>query len=154
VTSHIEVLQNVLFVNAVYQNVKINSLPSAITTGNCSICGQLLKVKIINNSTPIESMVNFIPNSAYNFVVTLIFSSSLSSFTLEVTLNPIFSNFFSAADMNQKASVVINPSNLSTLNLLAAAASTTNSVASNDAILDGPDNSIPPTVLSALFSAK
>ena len=133
----ISVLQRVGIVNAIYQNVMISYLPSALTANGCPNCRYILNATLVaapTNST-IES--NYILGTQYQYVVTAITPNTLSTGTLTFTLqlNSTLSNFFSPADMAQKQTVVVD---LSTVSMYAIQSiGVTNSAISSQDYLGG-----------------
>jgi hypothetical protein len=115
-SSLISVLQRVGIVNAVYQNVLLGSLPTALTANGCPNCKHLLNTTLIFApiNTTIES--TYILGTQYQYVVTAITPNPLSTGTLIFTLqiNSTYASFFSPADMAQKQTVVVD---LSTINM-------------------------------------
>lgn len=147
--TRIQAKQNVLFVNAVYQNILVSDLPSALASDGCPACPHLLRVAASSGPADLQVAVNYIPNTTHNFVVTLICPSGLAPISLEVSLNPVLASFFTAADMSQKIPISINPSALAALNLITAPGQTS-SLAISAPTLDksGQVESIPATVLN------
>lgn len=111
----ITVLQRVGIVNAVYQNVLLESLPTKLTADDCPNCKYLLNATLVSApaNTAIES--KYIPRSQYQYVVTAITPNSLSTGTLIFTLqlNSTYASDFSPADMAQKQTVVVDLSTIS-----------------------------------------
>jgi cysteine-rich repeat protein len=117
-TSKITLLKNVIFGNALYQNVFLTPLPKNLTANGCPNCPNLINATLY--SAPSGAIVNsnFIPNTEYNYVLTAIIPNATNLtgiLVLGVSLNQNYSAYFSASEMSQIQFLTVNLSSVPVL---------------------------------------
>lgn len=111
VSSRISLLRNVVFGNALYQNVLLAPLPTNLTANGCPFCPNLINATLV--TAPAGSIIesNFIGGTQYQYVLTAIIpntSISTGVIILNVRLNTTYSDYFSAADIAQQQTLTID----------------------------------------------
>lgn len=126
-----------VFGNALYQNVFVSPLPSALTANSCPSCPFLLNATLPNAPANSTIQSNFIPGTQYQYVLAVILPNTTStqsgSLTFSVKINSTYSTYFSGADMAQEQFVTVN---LATVQVITPQLSTvTNSLSSEVEVL-------------------
>ena len=97
-------LKNVIFINALYQNVLAAPLPANFTANGCANCPFLLSVTLYAAPAGSIANVTFIQGTQYQYVIAVIFPSGTKmegNLVIGVSFNKTLASFFTAADMAQ-----------------------------------------------------
>jgi hypothetical protein len=103
-SSKLSLRSNVVGNGVVYQGVAMSLMPTQILADGCTICDQLLLVKIVSSFPSATASVSFVTNSQYWFLITFDFTGAdfIPTFQFTVQINPIYATYFTSADMAQK----------------------------------------------------
>lgn len=103
-SSRLTLRSNVVGNEVVYQGVAMSLMPTQILADGCTICDELLLVKVVSSYASATASVSFVTNSQYWFLITFDFTGApfIPNFQFTVQINPIHANYFTAPDMAQK----------------------------------------------------
>jgi len=116
-TTTLSLKGNVIGNSIVFQGIALSIMPTAILTDNCNICNDLLLVNYVSTYSAVNINTEYVINSQYWFIIYFDFNgaSFIPSFQFTVQINPLYAQYFNAADMTQKVSGTINPTTGATL---------------------------------------
>lgn len=85
-------------------------LPQNLTANNCSSCNNILNISIISASSVPRVSISYITATQYKFVARFNFGVLATNqfLTFSIRINPSFSGYFSATDMQQVKIVTID----------------------------------------------
>lgn len=95
-------------VGKVVQGVRLSYIPKCFTDNDCVNCFKILDVKVFESNIPIQTTINYIPNSDGQFLIEYTFGGIITStfFKYQIELNKNlpadFANCFTAADYAQQ----------------------------------------------------
>ena len=93
---------NVIGNGVVYQGVSLNFIPSGILISNCAICDDLLLVEIVSSVTNIQSKIEYVKNSQYNFIISFNLGAVafIPGFQFRIRIKNTYTGYFTTADMS------------------------------------------------------
>lgn len=94
---------HVVLQGEVLQGLSMTSLPFNLSSNGCPNCDDILSVNILSSPIIPNITVDYILTTQYKFIARFNFRGLLGSFVFNFTvrINPAYSSYFTAADMQQ-----------------------------------------------------